>query len=269
MKNTILTVMMVVLFVGTVNAEFVWVGDFESYNEGDSVITNATGDNDTFTSWLQSSGTLSPQLTAVDASAVGLVDGLSGKLTSGNSYTSDKTVRLHQDALGSYGAGLLVLSFDRVRPSDTHWSNLTMWFDDSEGARIGASGLSFSDAAFFGATKVGRVTMVLNRTGVSVTLPGSLGALATGYYAIYGKDQHDGTYVGFLTKAIDATLVAGFTLEHMISANEVVPNYQLLDNMVVSDSLSDSVGGVNILELDFGTQPLVHPKLSMVVISTQ
>lgn len=255
MRNTTWIMMIAGLFAGIVNAGLVWQADFESYSAGSDVTINATGDDDTFTSWIGSSSSLDQQLTAVDASSYGLIDGLSGKLTSGNSYTSDKSVRLHQDAIGNYGTGdALVLSFDRVRSADSHWSNLGMWFSDSDGVRLGGTGLSFSDAAFFGATKVGRVTMVLNLTGASIALPGSLGSLASGYYAVFGKDNYNGSYVGLVTKAITETSgIAGFTLDHIITGGEAVPNYQFLDNMFVADSVNDEVGGINVLELDFGT----------------
>ncbi len=239
-------------------AGIVWQADFESYSAGNNVALNATGDDDTFTSFQGSGSGLTPSLTVVDASAYGL--NMAGKL-SAIPTTTTKQVWLNQASAGSYGDGtFLALSFDAVRPSDTTPAqNILATFATADGTRATSGFITLLDNQFTGSTKKGRVTLVMNLTGADVALPGTLGMLADGMVAMYGKEATSGLYVGLATTTIsDANTITGFIIDQPIPAN-TANIYHLFDNMVFVDSASDTIGGTNVLELDFGTAVVPEP----------
>ncbi len=250
-------------------AALVWWADFGSYSVGSDVTLDASGNADTFTSFTGSSSLLSPEFKAVDGSSNGLTSGLSGKFTSSTATTTAKQIWVNQADLGSYSAGsVFVLGFDMVRPGTTPFSNVLVAPAASDGVRATAGFLSLLDNAFSGSTKKGRVTLVANLTGGNITLPGTLGTLADGMVAAYGKDVASGEYVGYVTTELTSSSVAGFIIDQPINAVTGAGMYHLYDNFGVWDSVTDKVNNVNVLELDFGTLPAKRAGLSLVVIST-
>ncbi len=238
------------------SSSMIWRAGFESYDATDDVVMNGTGNADTFTSFAGSSSYLTPSLKAIDASVYGLTNGLAGKVTSSTAFTSTKHIWVNQASLGSFGDGsVLVLSFDRVRPSDTTGANVLAQFSDANGNRLGGCWMTLLDSAFPGSTKQGRVTLAVNLTGSGVVLPGSLGTLPDRTVAIYGKNI-SGSYVGLSTASVsEINQITGFVLDQTINAN--TPGmYQLWDNFGFWSSQNATVNGTNVLALDFGAIPL-------------
>lgn len=229
-----------------------WTADFEKYTEGDSITTdNAAGDDNTFSSVLDPAG-LNLDFTAVSGS--GLNTGLAARLGAKDWAGSGSTnMQVRQTKLGALGDGsVLVVSFDRYKPADVAPVNLIVDLLDSSNVRILDSNINLGGNA--GNDRV-RVTLVMNQSGQPIALPGALGQLADNTAGAYIR-KSDSTYASLVTKEIgDDKVAAGFAVQQGFAS---VDQYTYLDNFVVTDSITDNVGGTNILELSVGT-PIPEP----------
>ncbi len=229
-------------------AALLWCADFESYSSGEEVTLSGDGTVDTFTSFDGSSSVLVPVLTTVDGGGYGLTNGLCVKWTS-SEWSSSKAMMLNQVSVAACSnASVLVLSFDRVRPSgSTGGSNALGAFKDIYGTRIRNNVYVLDDE--IGAGVPCRITLVMNRSGSGIALPGSLGTLGDGQYTIYAK-KTDGSYLaGTVLDMFSANPVGGFVLQQLQSTAGA---YQLFDNLSLWNSLTNSAGQ-SVLEFNFGS----------------
>ncbi len=224
----------VILCAGLAQASLIWKADFSTYTAGQNITGNTTGDDNTFSGIVNAGGTQK----AYDASGlgVGMDDGLSMRIGG----VSGQNVTISQKALGAMP--LMITSFDFYSPDIS--LKLSAFRTNPP-----------SSAALFTATDTGtsldgklvRATMVVNRSGSSITLPGSLGAVATDKYAVYY--QYGGTYTLIGSSAAATANPIGFQAVNAFDVN----SYALYDNIGVWDSATDTVGTTSVLQLSPGS----------------
>lgn len=241
------------LSVPAVQASLIWQADFESYNTsaGAAALTiNSTGNNDTFTATSPSNlGTVSPEVRKSGAPAF-----MSGNALyiGGASTAASINFQLQQAAIASMtgNGGVLVVSFDVFSDSASQVSI------SGEGRTAsGRDGTSLFSASTV-ASMPYRVTIVINRSGATITLPDTLGTLDNRSSAIYRFDgtSYSGISLGAENSVGWSSITAGFATGFSLSSSVVGSAYGMwLDNFGAWDSLSDTVNGTNILSLAPGT----------------
>lgn len=221
-------------------AKLIYKADFENYSAGDEIVSNRTGNDNTF-SGLSAGSTISGSFQAFDGSAVGMNGGLSLR-AGASAFTSEGSVTAGQSKLGKYGVGkALIVSFDTYSPS----ADLRAAFHSTGNARMGANAISgtlLND-------KSTRVTMVMNQTGTDITLPGALGALATGNSIVYYQISGESAFTELKRQPATGD-AGGFGLTVNLRKSD---DYRLFDNIGAWDSPADAVGGISVLQLPPGT----------------
>ncbi len=236
-----ITIGLCLLCAGLAQATLVYKAGFNTYTNGQTITANTTGDDNTFSGIVNAGGTQK----AYDASGlgVGMDDGLSMRIGG-----AANTVTISQKALGAMP--LMITSFDFYSP------DISLKFSAH---RTNSAG---SPLALFTATDTGtsldgkliRATMVVNRSsGSSITLPGSLGTLATNKYAVYY--QYGGTYtlIGSIASVSANYDPIGFQMVNTFTAASEYTSYALYDNIGVWDSATDTVGTTSVLQLSPGS----------------
>jgi hypothetical protein len=239
MKKTLCTLIAFTMCAGSGRAALVYKADFSTYSAGQTVTANASGDDDTFSGIVNAGGTQK----AYDGSSVGMTKGLSMRIGG----VSGQNVTISQKALGEMP--LMITSFDFYSP------DISMKFS---AYRTNSAG---NPLALFTATDTGtsldgkliRATMVVNRSGSSITLPGSLGAVATDKYAVYY--QYGGTYTLIGSIAAATANPIGFQVVNAFDVN----SYVLYDNIGVWSSATDTVNGTSVLQLSAGETVIPGP----------
>lgn len=261
------------LLAASAKADLVWSSDFSSYDTGGgavNLVTNATGDDDTFTSvQVSQSGanTFSAQVVG-GASVPSVLTGNALRFsmvnTSGGAL-SNTTTRLLQYSLGSLGtSGVYIVSYDLISDAGgTGISSVNGNARTTSGSNAGAANSSFQTGSL---STGARYTMVINRTGTDIVLPGALGTLATNSTASY---LYNGTaFAGLDIEAgtVTSTSITGFASganrSGTISAGGNLTVWY--DNFGVWSSASDLVDGVSVLSLAPGTLVSAIPEPSAV-----
>ncbi|MDR1281980.1 MAG: PEP-CTERM sorting domain-containing protein [Opitutaceae bacterium] len=251
-------------------AALVWQADFESYNisEGAAALTIAsTGANDTFTGAAPNA-----QLGSGigEVRKIGVPSFMSGNALyiGGTSPAADATPRnisftLQQSAIASVGSsGVLVASFDV-------WNVSPNGVNTTGEARVGGSGRSGSTLTSSSTTveTAFRFTIVINRTGSSIDLPGGLAPLATNSAAIYRFDGSSYERLNVSSGNVSSTGITGFATGFSLSSPSAGVTYGLyFDNFGAWDSLMDRVNGTSILSLAPGTVLSTVPEPSVAAL---
>ncbi|WP_052361177.1 PEP-CTERM sorting domain-containing protein [Geminisphaera colitermitum] len=235
------------LLAASTQAALIWEADFESYNTSSGAVAltiASTGANDTFTAALPNANLGSAVSEVRNVGVPSFMSGNALYIGGTSLASSGVSFALQQNKIASVGAsGVLVASFDLYNVS-VSGVNTTGEARTSAG-RSGSTMLSTStpvDTAI-------RVTIVINKTGSDVTLPGTLGSLASGSATIY---RFDGTtFEGRATTTSIGDNVTGFATGFSLSSSVVGSStYGLwLDNFSVWNSLTDTVNGTSILSL--------------------
>lgn len=230
------------------HAALLWQADFSTYSDGQAITTNnTTGANNTF-SRITGTGitvTLTGRSEAPPFSTGVYADFDATAATTGSSGTMGRR------NLAAFGDGdVRIVSFDVARTSAGSL-NLRIDFIDSGYLSLGSGNTTFSNLAIPAADTLYRVTAVYNQSGSSIALPGSLSPLADGFAAFYYKVGGVYTQVGS-SLALGTNTGAGFQLSMTgLAVGESV----MFDNMGFWSSASDTVGGVNVLELGAVPEP--------------
>lgn len=237
---------------------FVWGADFESYDTSSGAVDvaiDATGDYDTFSSKSSSTGTGLTFTTQVTNSSV--LSGNALKLTFANnsganvSATFTRIGQYNLPCLGTSGA--LVLSYDVVRTGSNGISGSRSYPATDTGATSGNNNTTTTGA---GTTPL-RYTLVLNQTGVPITLPGTMGTLSSNCTAGYYYDGASYTGLAVATGASSSSLsgfVTGTYRSNSLASGSSVTVW--CDNMSLWNSLSATANGVSVLSLPPGTSAL-------------
>jgi hypothetical protein len=226
-------------------AALLWESDFTSYDTGGgamAVTINSTGDDNTFTAAIPN-GNLSSPIQQVNGSGVPAFMSGNALFIGGTANGSNISFALQQNAIASVGSsGLLVVSFDLYNTSPSALS--TTAEARTSGGRSGSTTFSSSTPV----STALRVTLVINKTGSAITLPNTLGALATDSLAVY---RFDGTsYAGLATSTGIGNTVTGFATGFSLSTSVSSSTYGLwLDNFGAWDSSADTVNGTSVFEL--------------------
>jgi hypothetical protein len=256
-------------------ATLVWSADFESYNTTGGPVTatvNSTGDDDTFSD-VDATASLEGSL-VYQVQGTGLPSGMTGNALrlsitnttgAGISGTSMRLFQYNQASLGSSGA--FVLSYDIFQAGGSAGiSSVSGFASTSSGSRSG-SGTNASFTADMSAMVV-RYTMVINRTGASITLPGSLGTLATDSTASY---FYNGTTYGGLNvqSGVTSNSITGFSAGDNRSGtlNNNATLAAFYDNMGLWNSVTDTVNGVSVLSLAPGAAVPEPGSLTLVLLA--
>lgn len=240
-------------------AAVVWQADFSSYGNvgsGVNVTVDNTGNDDTL-SGTSSTGTAgvvyTTQVVTTGSPLTGNALRLSLTNTNASAVGTNTFTRIfqgHQASLG--GNGIYIMSADMIRTSSAASTTVRNYAATGDASII--SSVSNTDTSTDVGTAVRRLTFVINQTGSALTLPGSLGSLADDAEAAY---FYDGTnYTGLaITTGITNLGITGFATGSLRSSNfNAGQNVTVwYDNMGLWNSSSDTVGGVNVLQLAPGT----------------
>lgn len=251
-----------------VPAGLVWAADFESYDTTAGAVSadiETSGDFDTFSAKSSSTNAglvFSAEVAPSTLTGNALKLSLSNTSGAGISATSMKVSQYHQPVLG---AGALVLSYDAVRTSGNGISGSRSYAATTAGS---TSGNNNTTSSAFGTTPL-RYTFVVNRTGGAITLPGSLGSLATNSTAGYYYDGS--TYTGLtLATGASGSSISGFATgtyrSNSLAGGGTVTVW--FDNMSLWNSLSATLGGTSVLSLSPGTVVLDAPIVWHVDVAT-
>lgn len=235
------------------DAALIWSADFESYDTSEGAVPvtfNASGEDDTFRNVFTQN--ISDLVT--DVRGTGVPDFMSGNALyiSGNGTGGSLTARINQSLLPLI-TSVYVVSYDELMVGNSYTlSNQARAGNSSAGSASGLNGI----------TSPLRVTFVMNLTGSDITLPGSMGTLASGYAITY---RYDGTTFTAGTAQAIATGVTGF--EAGFTKSSATGSYAgWFDNFGVWDSLTDTVAGVNVLELAPGMNPIPEPSAAALLL---
>lgn len=246
------------------SAALIWQADFESYSTISgpvALIVNPSGDNNTFTN-TSISRIDSPLFQVADTSVPAFMSGNALHVQgTTDSASGTSSFYLYQNALPVIGdTGVMVLSYDLLRSTGSTLGTLNARLVNEAGGTTSSETVSLSQATPY------RITLVVNRTGGEITLPGALGLLSTGYFALY---RYDGTTFtltasslvtasnnasGFQTGPSQSNPAAGLSVDYWF------------DNFGVWDSLSDTVDGVGVLELAPGVVPVPESAITPLLI---
>lgn len=236
------------------DAALIWSADFESYDtsSGPSAVTfNTSGEDDTFRNVTVAS--ISGSLFEVRGTGVPAFMAGNALYISGNGTGSSLTARINQSSLPAI-TDLYILSYDELMVGDS--------YNIGNIARAGTDNVG-NASSLGGITSPIRVTFVMNLSGASITLPGTMGTLASGFAITY---RYDGSTFAAASSAQAITsgitgFGAGFTRG---SATGSYAGW--FDNFGVWDSITDTVAGVNVLELAPGMNPIPEPSTAALLL---
>lgn len=243
-------------------AALVWRSDFESYNTAGgaiaALVVDNTGDDDTFT-LAAPSVSLAGGFSQI-VSATGVPAFMSGNALylGGISEAAAISFGLRQNALPLLNAGgVSVASFDIYNVSVSVVSLI-----GEVRTRSGRSGNTIYNGSTQMRTPV-RVTLVVNRTGADIALPGTLGPLPTDSAALYRFDGKSYSKLAASLGNVASDGATGFATGFSLSSSAVGSTYGLwFDNFGVWDSASDLVDGVSVLSLAPGSRVPTQPRAS-------
>jgi hypothetical protein len=227
------------------SASLIWKADFKDYNTGGGavpLVVNSSGKDNTFTATIPNKNISAPVQRVARADAPAFMSG-NALYLGGTGSGGNVSFMLQQNAIVTSGySGVLIASFDMYNASVSAVS-MTAEARTTTG-RIGKTSYSASTPT---ATPL-RVTIVINRIGSAIILPGNLGSLATDSLAIYRFDgiKYDGLSIseGISNK------ITGFATGFSLSSSEPGFTYGVwFDNFAAWDSLSDTLDGKSVLEL--------------------
>lgn len=229
-------------FAPQAHAALLWYADFENYTSGSSVTFNGTGANNTFSA-LINEGTNAVTTATVKSATGGMTSNfmtlarVSSDAGSGFSgFTQDKIASIAD-------GGTAVLSFDLNKQVGETAVNL-----QTKGLSTNGSG-NEAAANLPSSSGVIRMTLVVNRSGSSLILPGTLGSLADDAVAIYLQSSA-GAYFGLTTSSISAAgSLTGFASRSFMTDGRAVG----FDNFGFWSSTSDTWNGTNVMQLAAGT----------------
>lgn len=271
-RNLALCIAPLTLLTGTCPAALVWEAGFSSYDTSGGAValtTNSTGDDDTFTEiTVSQTGAHTFTANVSDTSVPSLMTGNALKLTLTNTSgasESNTTIRLLQYNLPSLGtSGVYVLSYDIAQAAgSTNISSVNGDARTNTGSRNGSgSASSFMSALSQGTTL--RYTLVINRSGAAITLPGTLGTVAADAAVAYLYDGSTYSATATIT-GITSTSITGFATGDNRSGSIAAGGNLTAwyDNFGVWDSASDTLNGTSVLSLTPGT---VVPEPSTVAL---
>lgn len=236
------------------DAALIWSADFESYDtsSGPAAVTfNTSGEDDTFRNTTVAN--ISGSLFEVRGTGVPAFMAGNALYISGNGTGSNLTARINQSSLPAI-TDLYILSYDELMAGGS--------YNIGNIARAGTENVG-NASSLGGITSPIRVTFVMNLTGSDITLPGAMGTLASGFAITY---RYDGsTFVAATgAQAITSGITgfgAGFTRG---TATGSFAGW--FDNFGVWDSLTDTVAGVNVLELAPGMNPIPEPSAAALLL---
>lgn len=238
------------------HAALIWKADFASYDTSGGAVAltvNTTGDDDTFTAAIPNANLSSPAQRISDTGAPAFMSG-NALFIGGTSTAANISFALQQNAIASVGSsGVLIASFDLY---NTSASIVSITAEARTGTGRSGSTTFSSNTPTAAAL---RVTIVINKTGSSIMLPGSLGSLATDSIAIY---RFDGTaYSGYAATSGVGNTVTGFATGLSLGSSTVGASYGLwLDNFGAWNAVTDSVDGVSVLALAPGASASPVPE---------
>lgn len=228
-----------------VRAERIWQMGVTNYTDGATNLLSAVLADDMFTSLSATTVYLRANETAPGEF----------NLAVSNGTAQAKNVRLQAGLMIDHK--LIVASFDYVSATE---------------GGVNANALSSANArphnalaVLSGSNAPARFTMVVNRTGADLAL-GNGEVLADNSVANYLKSGSN--YFGYTSTALTSPGdVTGF----MLSANAVIGTHYV-DNIglwATTDGSVDTVDGVSVMQLDFGTRPAGAPrKLGLFILSS-
>lgn len=239
------------------DAALIWSADFESYDtsEGPVAVTfNTSGADDTFRNVSTPLNISNP---IYEVRGTGVPEFMGGNALylagTGSGGNGTLALRINQSSLPATTT-VYVVSYDELMVGDSY--NL------SNQAREGSSSAG-SASSLGGITSPLRVTFVMNLTGSDITLPGSMGTLASGFAITY---RYDGTtFVAANATSITKPTLTGF--EAGFTKGTTTGSYAgWFDNFGVWDSITDTVAGVNVLELAPGMNPIPEPSTAAMLL---
>lgn len=264
-KSIITLALMLSFFLAAhhTQAALIWSADFSSYDTSGGPVAptlNTTGDNDTFSSSGTPSGLTNTVLEVRSTGVPSFMDGNALYQAGTADGTGTASARLYQSALNSMGStGVFVVSFDLARVSSS--------FSIANEART-SSGRSGS-TVYVANTPMDplRVTLVINRTGSDITLPGTMGNLATNSLVSYRYDGLNFSGAVFSTGNVTSSSITGFATGMSLSSpslGTVLATWY--DNFGVWDSITDTVAGVNVLSLAPGMVVIPEPSTAALLL---
>ena len=235
--------------------EMLWSAVFDAAGAGSKPVVDESGNNETLSA-LEAGGvsTLAEAEIRADAGKPEFMPGgaLYVAVKNGTGEAGLGAFQIMQAAVRDAASqGVLVMSFDWYRAGGSGYSQI--------GRTRTAAGTRSGKALYLMNTPEGvpqRVTVVLNRSGADIMLPGELGALPTNSLAIYRYDG--GGFTGVKSAEADITSDAVAGLGTGGSVSKLSAGKELtawIDNMGLWNSVSDAVGGVDVLRLAPGTVP--------------
>lgn len=240
--------LLLVSLVPQAKADLVWNATFDAYDTSGGpveAVVNASGSNDTFRN-LTTSGVSGATFEIVGSGVPDFMAGNALFIEAPGTGSQGVTARINQSSLASLEAdGVYIVSYDLLKESRDSFSANAV-------ARSGNNNAGSASAVFNTSTEPLRVTFVINRTSEPITLPGELGNLPPNHAITY---LNDGTkFTSGAAVDLGEDPVTGFGAG--ISANAGNKTFAgWFDNFGVWDSLSDTVKGVSVLELDPGAAP--------------
>lgn len=243
-------------------AALLWFADFSSYDTSGGaaeLILNASGDNDTFSSTTFNN----MKDTVIEVRGSGVPSFMSGNAlylaSTGTGATGTSSARLFLSSLEPMGAsGVRIISFDLIRDSSNGFS-----LANEVRTTTGRSG----NTVYHQVPEIIplRVTIVVNRSGSEITLPGGLGTLANNSLASYLYDGTNFSTVASSTGNVTSNAIAGFgTGMSLSNLGDGVLLASWYDNFGIWDDINDTVNGISVLQLNPGT--VVVPESSKAAV---
>lgn len=238
-------------------AELIWSARFDQAEAGKETkpAVNDSGENETFaTIKAEGDATLAVMAVKNDATRPAFMTGGALYVEARNQTqgVAPGAFQLVPTLKGKTDTGVLVLSFDWLRPAGNGYS-LSARTRTASGTRSGK-------VLYLPGTPDNtplRVTVVLNKSGASLALPGELGQLPADSLAVY---RYDGTsFTGIVSAQPDVAnpaitaLVAGASISKLPAGAALAA---WMDNLAVWNSPADAVAGTNVLRLAPGTVPV-------------
>lgn len=217
-----------------------WQADLSGLTAGSQLTSDRSGKDNTF--FLEEK--YRATVVSGDAFGTGTGNQLKVEPTEPNWF-----LKVGQIDAGDFGAGtVMVASFDLKRSgvADSTFK-LTAVRDGNTSTAVNTTGV-FNTNVTNGAAR--RFTLVVNQTGHDIALPGTLGTLPTGNMQVYSRDAA-GIYYNLDQTVLTAGKYTGFYFRPAMAEGKAL----LLDNFVITDSVSDKLGSSKtpVLELMPGT----------------
>lgn len=247
-----ITLLSLFLPASQIRADLLWAADFSSYDTQAGpaeLLFEATGRQDTFTS--ETSTNLDDPTLRVRSDEVPPFMSGNALFQSGTGTNESGTVssRLFQSSLLPVGStGVRIISFDLARVSVTSPSlaNEARTSAGRSGDTVYLSGLPLDSL---------RVTIVINRSGSDILLPGGLGSVGNNSLVSYTYNGSDFSAPVSSNDNLTSSDITGFatgiSLRNLHQGREIAVWY---DNFGLWDDITDSINGQSVLSLPPGTQ---------------